>query len=204
MKKYLILVNGKSPKKKRILPFIEEGYKLVCADGGANSAYKLELLPDFIVGDFDSIKPRVKKFYKDFSTFVKIKDQDRTDTEKALEFVIKNGAKEVLVFGVNGNRSDHVYYNIQIFSKFAKKVDLAVIEDKEVINFITQSIEFETEKNERISLFCMNDSLHVKSNGLKYELNGKNIASISNKTVKKKVILELKNSGSLMVVRELK
>jgi len=81
---------------------------------------------------------------------------------------------------------------------------LAVIEDKEVINFITQSIEFETEKNERISLFCMNDSLHVKSNGLKYELNGKNIASISNKTVRKKVVLELKNSGSLMVVRELK
>ncbi|HQF43465.1 MAG TPA: hypothetical protein PK073_11205 [Ignavibacteriaceae bacterium] len=50
MKKCLIIANGKSPTKKIIEYFIKKGFtSLICADGGANSARKLNLLPDFII-----------------------------------------------------------------------------------------------------------------------------------------------------------
>ena len=204
MKKFIILANGKSPKKKEILPFIKDGYTLVCADGGANSAYKLEIVPSYIIGDFDSIKPKVKRFYKNFSQFIKIKDQTKTDVEKSLDFIIKKGAKEVLLFGLGGNRFDHILYNLLSLCKYSSKVDIAVINKKQIINFVTKSVEFESSKEEIISLFDLQGTLHVNSKGLKYKLDGRNIKSISNETTSNSVKLELSGRGCLVIIRELK
>ncbi|MCK7517698.1 MAG: hypothetical protein MZV64_08270 [Ignavibacteriales bacterium] len=55
MKKCLIIANGKSPTKKVVEYFYSKGFNtIICADGGANSARKLGIIPDFIIGDLDS------------------------------------------------------------------------------------------------------------------------------------------------------
>ena len=57
MKKCIIIANGKSPSKKVVNYFLEKGFNtIICADGGANSAKKLGIIPDFIIGDFDQYK----------------------------------------------------------------------------------------------------------------------------------------------------
>ncbi len=84
MKKCIILANGKSPKKKEIISYISKNYDLICADGGANSAYKLGIIPNFIVGDLDSIKPKVKKFFKEYSVIIKDSNQDLNRCTKKL------------------------------------------------------------------------------------------------------------------------
>ncbi len=204
MKKFIILANGKSPEKKEILPFIRDGYTLVCADGGANSAYRLEIVPSYIIGDFDSIKPKVKRFYKNFSQFIKIKDQSKTDVEKSLDFIIKKGGKRVVLFGLDGDRTDHMLYNFLLLSEYIDKLDMALIKKGEIINFANGDIEFSSVPEERISVFVIKEPLHVKSKGLKYKISGKNIRSISNMALKKRVKLKLKGEGSLVIIRELK
>ena len=48
MKKCIILANGKPPKKSVITFFQKGGYnKLICADGGANSALEDETCSEF-------------------------------------------------------------------------------------------------------------------------------------------------------------
>jgi thiamine pyrophosphokinase len=81
MKKGLILANGQPPKKFVISYLQKKGYStLICADGGANSAYKLKLLPDYIVGDFDSIRKEVFEYYQGKSSIKKISRQNDTWT----------------------------------------------------------------------------------------------------------------------------
>lgn len=71
----------------------------VCADGGANrlhdsfggagvvdpSAERARFVPDIIVGDLDSLRPEVARFYEGLGSEIKLRDdQDHCDFEKCL------------------------------------------------------------------------------------------------------------------------
>jgi thiamine pyrophosphokinase len=74
--KCIILANGKAPAKSVLTFLNKKGYSiLICADGGANSARKLNVLPNYIVGDLDSISKDTLKYYSGKSNIIKIKRQ---------------------------------------------------------------------------------------------------------------------------------
>ena len=88
----------------------------VCADGGANRVFdfgktnKVDLKPPHcVVGDLDSLSPKVKDHYAKMKTsFVQIANQDFNDIEKSLSIITKNGITDpVLLFGAWGGRFDH-------------------------------------------------------------------------------------------------
>ena len=62
MQKHALVVgNGEVPTKELFDFFMQEGPLLLCADGGANSAAEFGYVPDFIIGDFDSVRPQSKE-----------------------------------------------------------------------------------------------------------------------------------------------
>ncbi|MEJ2104850.1 MAG: thiamine diphosphokinase [Ignavibacteriaceae bacterium] len=128
MKKCIILANGKPPKKKKITLFQRKDFKtLICADGGANSALKMNLTPNFIIGDLDSISAEALKKFKITSKILKLKRQDDTDVEKCLKFAIKKKYAEALLVGVTGNRLDHTFCNLGIVLKFFPNIKMSLI-----------------------------------------------------------------------------
>jgi len=205
--KAIILANGQPPQKSVIWFLMKTGCKiLICADGGANSAYKLGLIPDYIIGDFDSIKEETLSFYNGKSKIIKIKRQNDTDVEKCLKYAIKKKIKEVVLLGGTGDRLDHSFCNLGIVLKFSEKIKIKAIHQKSVLSVCSGTVSLNTIPKEIISIYGFEKRTKINSTGLKYPL--KNVAlpfgkkeSTSNVALSGKVGLKIEK-GKVFVIRD--
>jgi thiamine pyrophosphokinase len=207
MKKCLIIANGKSPSKKVVEYFYLKGFStIICADGGANSAQKIGIKPDFIIGDLDSISSSTLKYFKNKSKIIKINRQNDTDVEKCLKFAIKKKFDEVVLLGVTGDRLDHTICNLGIVIKFFGKIKIYLSAESSFLTSINQTTEFNSKVGETISIYAFNDKTKISSTGLKYKLNNAALPfgvreSTSNVSISEKIILKVKN-GIVFVIRD--
>ena len=207
MKKCLILANGTPPKKLVINYLIRKGYDtLYCADGGANSAYKLKVIPDYIIGDLDSIKSDVQKYYSNKSKIIKYSRQNDTDVEKCLKHAIGKGFREAILIGGTGDRLDHSFCNLGIVLKFFDKIKIKVVHQSSVLEALKGEVKLNTIPDETISLYGFDGKTKITSKGLKYSL--KNISlpfgeseSTSNKATSQIVNLKI-SGGKIFIVRQ--
>lgn len=209
MKKCILLANGKSPKKSIITYFQRSGYNsLICADGGANSALKMGLVPDIIIGDLDSISKNTLREFSSISKIIQLKRQNDTDVEKGLKYTIKKKYDEVLLVGATGNRLDHTFCNLGIILKFFPQIKISMIAENSFLKAYSGSVELKTQPGETISIYGILRNTYITSLGLKYEL--KNVAlpfgvreSTSNIAIKKSIKLKIRN-GIVFIIRDVK
>ena len=207
--KCIILANGKAPRKSVLEILKEKGYsKLICADGGANAAKKMGLLPDYIVGDLDSIRPSTLKYYYGKSKIAKFVRQDDTDVEKCIKYAIKKKLKDIVLTGVTGDRLDHTFCNLSIVLKFSHLVRLRIIAENSLLAPYSGDVSLKTCSGETISLYGLNAQPRILSEGLYYPL--KNISlpfgikeSTSNLAIGKEVKLKI-SGGVIFVIRDFK
>ena len=204
MKKCIILANGKPPKKSLITFFQQKDFKtLICADGGANSALKMKLIPDYIIGDLDSISSVALKRLGNASKIIQLKRQNDTDVEKCLKYAIKKNYNEALLVGVTGNRLDHTFCNLGIVLKFFPQINISLIAEDSFLKPYAGSVKLKTFPGETISLYGFDRKTKIISKGLKYPLNNVPLPfgereSTSNVATGK--IVELNISGGVIFV----
>ncbi len=207
MKKCIILANGKPPQKSVISYLQKIGYNyLVCADGGANSARKLNLIPDLIVGDLDSISASTKKYFSNKSEIIQLKRQNDTDVEKCIKTVKKRGYSEAILCGVTGDRLDHTFCNLGIVIKYFNEIKLKIIAENSVLFPYKGSVELKTIPGETISIYGFDSKTKITSQGLKYKLNNIPLPfgekeSTSNVALSDKIKLEIKG-GIIFLIRD--
>jgi len=204
MKKCIIIANGKSPSKKVVEYFYSKGFStIICADGGANSARKIGIIPDFIIGDLDSVALSTLKYFEKKSTIIQIKRQNDTDVEKCLKFAIKKGFNEVIILGVSGNRLDHTICNLGIVIKFFNKIKIHISAEDSFLSAYNKSVVIKSKINETISLYAFDKKTLITSKGLKYPFKNSNLAfgekeSTSNVATLERI--ELKISGGIIFI----
>jgi thiamine pyrophosphokinase len=175
--KSIILLNGKIDEK--IFPFIKKDVPIISADG---SYLKTKLIPNYIIGDFDS------SFFKNDKKFIKKENQDITDFEKAILFSKEKNLFPSLVLGINGGEIDHILGNINILFKYCnypiyfldtyKKYKIGV-----KIGTIINKKKWKLKKDITISFFSYFNNF-VKTKGLFWELSNvldENFFSLRNK-----------------------
>lgn len=92
-------------------------YELIIAvDGGANHLYRLGIMPNYILGDLDSIEDDIREYYEAsdvvFKKFPTKKDE--TDTELSVWLVEEVGLLGIDIYAALGGRIDHELANIQL------------------------------------------------------------------------------------------
>lgn len=122
MKKVLILVNGEYGDY-HFCKSLEAYDMIICADNGMHHARHLKLVPDLIVGDFDSSTGEDLAFFRAMGVKVETFNphKDATDTELAVDRAIEAGATEIMIWGGVGTRLDHSLGNVQILYKLLKQ-----------------------------------------------------------------------------------
>lgn len=109
----------------------------IVADGGANKLHRKfpELLPDVLVGDFDSAEPAVIEAFRAKGVDVRDlrEDQDSTDLEKALAVAVGDGCERVLVAGMFAGvqgRLDHTFGVMNaLYRSLASGLQVALVSD---------------------------------------------------------------------------
>lgn len=207
MKKCIILANGKIPSKKIIHYLQQISYTfLICADGGADSARKLGIIPDYIIGDLDSVSDATLKFFMNKTKIIQIKRQNDTDVEKCLKFAIRKKYKEAVLLGAIGDRLDHSFCNLGIVIKFFNKIRIRIISDKSILTPYSGKVDLSTVVGETISLYGFNERTKISSKGLKYPLKKTRLPfgkreSTSNTAVDKKINLRI-DGGVIFIIRD--
>ncbi len=133
----LILLNSASPLPSGLLQLWKRAVYRVAADGGANLLHDAvsaadasgellhSIIPDALVGDWDSVRPAVAAFYSGLGTTLrKDTDQNSTDLMKSLREVEEfqsssqkgehGGRMRVVILGGLGGRLDHEMQNLNV------------------------------------------------------------------------------------------
>jgi len=207
--KCIILANGKPPSKSVLTLLKRRGYSvLICADGGANTAKKLNVLPDYIIGDLDSATKETLKYFAGKSEVIGIKRQSDTDVEKCIKYAIKKKLNDIVLTGVTGDRLDHTFCNLGIVLKFSHSAMLRIIAENSLLAPYEGTVNIKTCSGETISLYGFNDKTRIFSKGLYYPLRNISLPfgikeSTSNLATGKKVKLRI-SDGIIFVIRDFK
>ena len=124
----LLLCNGEPPSRRLLRRLAGAADMVVAADGGANAALRSGIRPDVIIGDLDSILPGTRKKFRDVR-IVRIKRQDNTDLEKALDFISGSGPAKVAIAGATGGRIDFTLGNLSVFWNYTRALDMTFVGD---------------------------------------------------------------------------
>ena len=161
-----VILNGQMPTDYAIINQITNSDYIIAVDGSANKLFDLEIIPDVIIGDLDSLQ-NIKN--KDIE-LVETPDQNKTDFRKTLEWCIEKNILNISIFGISGESEDHFLGNYYTLSDFGEKISWKAFTDFSVISPCVGNKKFESFKGQKVSLFCMKGSSTVNSENLEYPL----------------------------------
>ena len=109
-------------------------------DRGVEFLYYHQIMPDYIVGDFDSTKEEIRDYYKN-ETNVPVREynpvKDASDTEIAIRLAMTLGSREMLILGATGGRVDHLWANVQsLMIPFKAGIDAKILDSQNMITII--------------------------------------------------------------------
>ena len=205
----VVVANGEIININFLKYVIKNSDHIICADGAAKYLMDLNIYPDLLIGDLDSINEKTLKWAE--KNNIKIQrfpvKKDMTDTELAVESALKQNPNKITIIGAIGSRLDHSLGNIMLLYKIHKLgIDAAVVNEINYITIVSDVLKMKCRIGEIISIIPVGgDARGVTLEGLKYPLNDHNIKmgsslGISNKSVSEEIIISVKD-GILLVVK---
>jgi len=154
-KQIAIVANGSMEDYSRFKPMLEEADFIIGVDGGLKHLEKMGLVPDVMMGDFDSIESL--EFYKGIYPNAEIETfearKDYTDSELAIHKAIALGAEEVNLFGVTGNRLDHTLANISLLKNlYDSDVKASIVNEDNRIYYTESSLVIRSDVGTNMSI----------------------------------------------------
>lgn len=130
----LIIANGESCSFELLGQLLEWSPFVVVLDSAIQRVMSLGIKIDVLLGDFDkelNLSEIEENQYP--IEVVHTPDQDKTDLEKAFDFLIERGFPAVNVVWATGRRADHSITNMTNIVRYKSKLHIVMIDDYSVI-----------------------------------------------------------------------
>lgn len=186
---------------------------LIACDGGLEYLLDLNICPDLLIGDMDSVSEQVlqesnERWTLQITTLPKEKDD--TDVMAAIRYGLEKKIQAFILFGVLGNRLDHSYANICLLSFIKNNHAHGLIVGRNEYMEVIQGETKKFQKNQKgiLSVFSVTDvSEGVFLQGLKYELEDAVISSdfpigVSNEFIGEESFITVKKGRLLLIYQQ--
>ena len=162
----------------------------IAVDRGAEAFYKAKLMPDLMLGDFDSINQSILHEYESYGvSFKKYNiDKDKSDLELAIE-----GAKEfdrIDFSGVLGGKLSHELFNVNLLVNLKRQgYKVSIREPNTRVEFLKDGDILKVPKGLRVSIVPSEDlKSKISLKGFKWNLNKAPVSKYSSLTLSNETI----------------
>lgn len=208
-KRAFIVGGGPAPAASWLRNQILPGDCLIAADRGAAYLQADGLVPDLLLGDFDSLPPELlptlQKECRQYLTFPC--DKDYSDLELALRAAHSLGLKQVVITAALYGRLDHCLFNIISILQLADELGLEaslIAPDCQIFQLKQKKRSWNSCQGELLSIISLDEEAEVSLQGTKWPLDHSKLRrsstrGLSNVVIADKVTLEC-HSGCVIVV----
>lgn len=182
-----------------------ENEYVIAADAGLEVLKRLNIVPDIIVGDFDSLG-----YIPEGNNVIKHKiEKDDTDMMLSVQLAVDKGYDIIEIFGGTGGRIDHTIANFQTMLYASKKGVTVTMTDKERRYYVltNDSIILKKKETGDLSVFAIGGkAVNVTIKGAKYEaevinLEPDNPTAVSNSYIGNDVNISVEK-GSILIISD--
>ena len=167
----LIIANGASCSFDLLGQLLEWSPIVVVLDNAIDRVLQLDIKVDVLLGDFDGdFDPEIYKEKQYPLEIVHTPNQDKTDLEKALDYLIEKGHKAVNIVWATGKRADHTLTNITNIVSYRNKIKIVMLDDHSKIFLLPNKFEKWYTANTPISLIPVGKVTGITSQNLFYPL----------------------------------
>ena len=162
----LVVVGGGALDAHLLHHLAARGAHLVGADGGGDAIRAAGLVPEAIIGDFDSLADR--RDWDARTTLLPIAEQETTDFEKVL---YSTTAPVTVGLGMTGKRFDHTLAALDAMARYAAVRKIILVDESDIALGLAGPFSFEVAPRARVSIHPLTPTAFAASTGLSYPLD---------------------------------
>ncbi len=172
----LIIANGASCSEELLGQLLEWSPLVIVLDSAIERVLELGIKVDVLLGDFDrGFNPEyyLEKQYP--LEIVHTPNQDKTDLEKAFDYLIEKGHKAVNVIWATGKRADHTITNITNIVAYRNQLKIVIIDDHSKVFLLPNKYDKWYTANTTLSLIPIGTVSGITTKNLFYPLNNEEL-----------------------------
>lgn len=167
----LIIANGAECSKELMGQLLEWSPLVIVLDSAMKRIMHYDIKVDVLLGDFDrDFNPEQYREAQYPLEIVHTPDQNKTDLEKALDYLIERGFPAVNIIWATGRRADHTITNITNIVRYRNKIKIVILDDHSKIFLLPLKYEKWYPAGTPLSLIPIGKVSGIHSKNLKYEL----------------------------------
>ena len=158
---------------------INDGDLCIAVDGGYEYCCLLDIRPDYVLGDFDSLSSKQaekleERAQKDQTKVIRIpREKDDTDMLAAIKLGLQEGYRSFRLYGGSGGRLEHTLANIQCLLYLKEHDAIGYMMDGTGMILVAkeEAISFRENLEGYLSLFSLGERATVSIEHMKYLLD---------------------------------
>ena len=205
--KAFIIANGDMCDYDFARTVLADGDYILACDGGLHHCHSIGILPNYIIGDMDSVDEAILAEYQNVPIMRFIPEKDETDLELAIARACELKAESIVVLGGLGGRVDHQLANIHALAQAVRIGVRAEIWDEHTrIMLIKDHCRIHRGDGYLVTMLPLTtEAAGITTEGLKFPLSSENLSvgyarGISNEITDDCARISLK-SGLLLVIQ---